>query len=333
MKQCVLLLFPLALSATAFAQADTPTDAAIPAKYRSHRDWKIDLPGAAHVKVGAAIQLAGHTFRAERDGTGLAIDTDGDGETDVTVHGDQGFVKLRKGDFRYAVRLANRGQGWHYASSCVRQLTLGDTRIRLIDQDANGRFDDYGIDAMIVGRGDTATFLSEVVSVDDRVLRFDVARDGSVVNLRDYDGETGTLDLTSSLETKGKLTSAIVVSSNGKLSFDLARGAMRVPTGTYRIHSGQIALGDTTVAVRRGRAADLLVARDATMRLDWGGPAKAEFAYERQGDKVQFSPDAVWYYGDSGEEYANWNPVGKSPTFEVKVDGAVIATAIFPGSC
>ncbi len=320
----------LAIASSLTAQAVVES---IDFKHRSHREWQFALPSEQFVKVGSAIELAGHTFVAERDGTGLAIDTDGDGKTNVTVQGKAGFVKLEKDGFRYAVRLANRGGGWHYASSCVRQGKVDGQKVRLFDQDGNGRFDDYGIDAMIVGRGKTATFLSKAISIGGKVMSFDVDRDGVKVALQPYSGSVGTLDLSSALTTKGKLLSAIVRSQDGDLSFDLARGVTKVPTGTYRIHSGSIGLGETTVSVRRGGAKDLVVTEDSTCKLDWGGPARAEFAYQRDGGKVEFRPDQVWYFGDSGEEYVNWNPVGKSPTFQVKVGGETVATAIFPGSC
>lgn len=322
----------LTLAASTVAQA-VPDTGPVAAKFRSQRKWSIALPNETFVKIGTSIELGGCQFTTRSEGTGLAVDTDGDGTTDVTVQGEGGFVKLQKDGFRYALRLVNRGGGWHYATSCLRQAKVRGQRLRLIDQNGNGRFSDVGVDAMILGRGETATFLSRVINVDREVLSMEVSSDGGSVTLTPYEGDTGTLDLTSSLETKGKLLSAIVRSVDGALSFDLARGALSVPTGTYRIHSGTIGLGETTVDVRRGRAADLVVDGGATVALDWGGPATAEFDYRRQDGKLEFSPAAVWYYGDSGEEYRNWNPVGKSPTFEVREDGEVIATAIFPGSC
>ena len=69
--------------------------------------------------------------------------------------------------------------------------------------------------------------------------------------------------------------------------------------------------------------------------LRTGGPTRAEFAYQREGDEIVFSPAAVWYYGAAGEEYKDWNPVGKSPEFTIKDSntGRVLASAIFPGTC
>ena len=69
--------------------------------------------------------------------------------------------------------------------------------------------------------------------------------------------------------------------------------------------------------------------------LNLGGVIKAEFTYARSGDKVQMSPDKVWYYGPAGEEYQVWAPIGKSPTFTIrdKDSGNELARAFFPGTC
>ena len=74
---------------------------------------------------------------------------------------------------------------------------------------------------------------------------------------------------------------------------------------------------------------------DGAQDLAWGGPAKAEFAYEAAGSELKFDPKAIWFYGAKNEEYKNWNPVGKSPLITVvdRSTGAVIAETRFPGSC
>jgi len=305
----------------------------VPLQQRSLRDWQIALPNETWVKIGSSIDLASHSFAVRAKGTGVGIDTDADGEINVVVQDKSGFVKLRDGSYRYAIELANRGAGWFYRSAVVKHVDIHGTKLRLIDQDGNGRFLDFGVDAMIVGRGDVATFLSRAVNIDGQLLHIEAATGGQSLRITPFTGATGMLDLTSSLDTKGKLLSAVVQSSDGEYSFDLARGALLVPAASYRIHSGAIGLGKTTVGVKRGRATDLVVGQGSTAKLDWGGPARAEFAYRQQGDKIQFRPDEVWYYGSSGEEYGQWRPVGKSPRFDVIRDGEVIASAIFPGSC
>lgn len=332
------LVLPL-LAATATGQSQTASAEgaqSIALEAKAQRNWKIDLPAPQFVTVGAGIELAGRSFAAQRQGLGLAVDTDGDGETDVVVKGTSGFVTLTdEGGFRYPVRLRNDGAGWQFASSGFVTGKLGDTRIKIIDQNNNGSYADYGVDAMVVGSSDVATFLSRAVSLGDEVWSIDVHADGAKVDASPFDGETGVLDLTADLETKAKLLSAVVRSVDGAYSFDLAAGAHRVPAGDYVLHRGQLGLGTTTVEVRQGRADGLTVEAGATRKLAWGGPARAEFQFARNGEEVVFSPDHVWYFGAAGEEYRNWHPVAKSPEFKIKREdsGEVLATAIFPGSC
>ena len=71
------------------------------------------------------------------------------------------------------------------------------------------------------------------------------------------------------------------------------------------------------------------------LKFERSGPVAAEFAYRRKGDKVQFSPDEIWYYGAAGEEYHSFFPNGKSPAILIanRKTGREIAQAYFPGSC
>ncbi|HIF52688.1 MAG TPA: hypothetical protein EYQ87_01585 [Candidatus Nitrosopelagicus sp.] len=72
-----------------------------------------------------------------------------------------------------------------------------------------------------------------------------------------------------------------------------------------------------------------------TTEFNWGGPVESEFQFARVGSKVQFSPNQIWYYGKAGEQYAGWNPIGKSPEFKIldADTGAVLEVLILPGSC
>jgi len=304
------------------------------------RSWSFDLPEPGTRPVGAGIAFGdrlGAHFAAERDGTGIAIDTDGDGGTDVVVTGENGFVTLKGtvGAGRpldYAVRLTNQGDGWHFASSTVLVGKIGRTRIQLIDQNNNGSFADFGEDAIAIGRSDRALFLSRVLAVRNELFSVEMAEDGSRLLLTPFEGAVGTLDLASGFVADAKLVSALVVGADGQTCFELGRGPVKVPAGTYRLHSGLVALGDAELGIRRGKARDLAVTADSTLTLEWGSP-HAEFDYARQGDQMVFTADRIRYFGTAGEQYVGWNPVGKAPEFTIEKDGEVFASAILPGSC
>lgn len=320
---------------------------------RSLRSFEVQLPADAWHKLSGEIPVphAGGTgFTVRPEGVGLAIDTNGDGQTDRLIEGKidevtkarSAWVRLEakraNGEsFEYAARLQDAGKGWHWAASGCVQGMAGKTKVRVLDLDGDGQYDGYGSDAVILGTGNIASYLSEVINLDGELYTAQVAADGSSIALEAYTGEVGTIDAKSALETDGKLLSAVVRSADGKLCFDLARarGPMKVPAGEYKILSGQLGLGDARLMVGPGAAKSLTINTGANLNLEWGGPARAEFSYERMGSEIAFSPDKVWYYGKAGEEYFGWDPIGKSPEFSVKERkaGVELAKALFPGTC
>ncbi len=308
-------------------------------KYKPARRWHYSLPAGSFAKVGGAIDLTaagGAKFATAIEGSSLTVDTDGDGKTDVTVEGESGYVRLRtEAGFDYSIRLKNEGQGWFYAASGARVGKLGATRITLIDQNGDGRYDGVGRDAMIVGSSRTACFLSRTVNVAGALHTLQVAPDGGSLRHTPYEGKAGRLDLARGWDAQARLQSAIVRSADGEHSFDLARHheGLAVPAGEYVLHGGQLGLGKSTVRFRRGNAKPIVVAAGKTAAVLGGGPLSAEFAYQRRGDEVILTPDSLRWFGRGGEEYFAWKPFGKSPEFTI-ADSKVrkeIGKAIFTG--
>lgn len=308
-------------------------------KYRPSRTWRYELPAESFVRVGGAIDFSGvggARFATAVEGSGLEVDTDGDGTTDVKIEGEGGYVRLRTEDgFDYSVRLRNAGAGWTYAASGARVTKLGNVRITLIDQDGDGRYDGYGRDAMIVGSSRVACFLSRVINVAGTLHRIDVAADGSSLRHAPYGGAAGRIDLARRWDARARLRSAIVRSEDGAYSFDLAAHAdgLAVPAGRYRIHGGSLALGDSHVRFRQGKAAPVDVKAEHTVRVPGGGPLRAEFAWQRRGDELLLSPESLRWFGRAGEEYYGWAPFGSSPEFTITDMDAKqeVAKAIFTG--
>ncbi|MHC5025771.1 MAG: hypothetical protein ACYTGR_03300 [Planctomycetota bacterium] len=325
--------------------------------HRSFRTWTIDLPDERWFAVSGGIGIphaGGDAFAAAVVGTDLKIDTDGDGQLDRSVRAtadDSGARTARvvlegnRADdgaaFRYGVRLREQGGGWQWAPGGAMSGSVdtdaGAMKVQIIDRNGNGSFNDFGVDAMVVGRSTVATYLSRTVLVDDALYEVDVDASGSSIGLTPYVGATAKFDMTSDFETKARLLSAVVRSTDGSHSFDLGRhtGAVDVPAGRYEIISGRLGLGAQTVRVAPGRATPIDMAHGSVKTFAWGGPVEGEFNYLRNGDQVAFSPNAIWYYGAAGEEYLDWNPIGKSPQFEVvsKATGEVLEVLILPGSC
>jgi hypothetical protein len=315
-------------------------DLAVPMNHKRYRDWTIELPKETFTPVGEEISLqAGkYSFISAMEGNNLLLDLNGDGTTDVRISGEEGSALLRSEDgFRYAIRLKSSANGWYFASSGAQVGKLEDTRIALLDQNNDGYFGEVGVDAILLGQGKVATWLGSTLLVDGKVhaLQFDSAQ--QQIMLADYEGEMGSLSVAAGFQGKGKILSAVVRSSDGQHCLDLAghEGPVQVPAGNYRILSGKIGLGEQAVLVAPGTASALKVNAETAQSFHWGGPVRAEFEFQRGSGKIAFSPEHVWYYGSSGEEYVQWKPVGKSPVFQI-IDSASkqeVASAVFPGSC
>jgi hypothetical protein len=313
---------------------------------KTPRPWEIQLPEERWVDVTGGIPVPhknGARFVTLIEGDMLRADLDGDGTPDARVEGDTGSIDLAGTSpeghaIRYSVRLARFNNGpWKFTCGSVLEGEIAGTRVQFIDQNLNGSFNDVGEDAIVVGRDPAASYFSRVVSIDGHLYSIDVARDGSSFTYEDYTGPSGVLDMTSSFTCKAKLRAAVVKSTDGKYSFNLARGksGTTVPAGDYVLASGQIVLGESKATIRGGRSAPIRVGADSTAKVTWGGPVTGEFAYERKGGEVTFTPWDIWYYGKLGEEYSQFLPLGKSPEFTVKdtKSGEQLAQAKFPGNC
>ncbi len=337
----LVMVIPAQQDAAATTDARDQQGFTVPLAHRGQRKWKLKLPNEQWKPVGTAFRLAkthGHDFATKTEGTRLKVDSDGDGEFDVTLEGKTAFVILRGKSpagkpTAYAVRLQNKS-GWQYAPGGYLSGKVKDTPVKIIDQNGNGRFDDIGQDALIVGRGKVACLLSEAINVGGELYQARVS-DGTELVVTPYTGPTGKLQL--ECGTKGKVLSAIVQSTNGRYSFDMAKATagMKVPVGGYRLVCGELGLAESRVKMVTGKSQPLAVAKNQTKKACWGGPVKAEFDYQRQDGKVHLSPAKVWYFGAAGEQYVGWVPLGASPKFTItnSADGKEVAQAHVPGSC
>lgn len=350
------LIALLALPVVALANEGTALD--VPLEDKPSRTFAWQLPAETWSPVSGSFPIAhsgGSGFAVERAGDALLVDCDGDGTAERRIEGRENpdtkvthaFVVL-EGErvdgaaLRYGIRLKRQSKGWQWstATAAVGKVQGEDgksTKIAVIDQDGDGVYGEIGQDALALGSAKVCTFLSESVHVGDQLYRLSVAADGTSLTLAPFDGPTGTLDARAELETDGKLLSTIVRSLDGKHSFDLARKreGITVPAGTYSMYRGSLGLGGSVVTIEPGRMKPITVKAGAEQVVTWGGPALAEFDFHREGGKLEIRPDEVWYYGAAGEEYSDWDPVGKSPEFTVKERkaGTELAKALFPGSC
>lgn len=293
---------------------------------RAYKKWSFIMPEEVWTDVGAGgIKIPhpnGSSFQAERDGLSLEIDTTGDGRLNEDVKGVKGFVRLRsKGDgkkFEYAIRLMGSSSGYKYSTSCAMEGTVAGVPLRLIDLNNNGVYNEYGKDAMIVGKGKVASYLSKVVSYKGHVFDCEVNNEGSEVSLTPHEGDKGIISAYSGFKAHGKLVSAVITNDAGDVSFNLTDSKeMTLPVGNYTLKSGLVTKGSFSVKVRQGKMQPVKVEAGKELDMRWGSKVIAELSFRKEGKDVKIEPKDVKYFGIAGEEYYDFKPTGKSPKFVV----------------
>jgi hypothetical protein len=290
--------------------------------------WEFILPAEKPIDIGVGPDgnrmipiphAGGPGFICAVDGMALAVDTNGDGKVDEKVKGLGGSVLLRAKNaegktFSYGVRITKNGTAWQYATGCAMSGKVLGEDVKLIDMTGNGRFDDFGADAMIVGSGKAASYLSKVISVGGKLYEIQVDASGSSVTTTPYAGQTGTLNLMSGFKSEGSLTSAVVINEKGDLSFELSgsRSGSVVPAGEYKLASGSARKGGESVRIRAGNTKPFVVESDKTSTVEWGGPLTLDFEYTVEKDKITVPP-TVKFFGRGGEEYYEFKPDATSP--------------------
>jgi hypothetical protein len=319
------LAVPLTLACPLWAQSAEATTTSL--KYKAVPKWTVLLPQETWTPVGTGLGIAhagGHQFTAEEDNTAqkLQLDSDGDGKFDAVIKGAGGYTVLQAktpagAPLQYAARFKLEGAVYRFASSGYLQGSLGGVAIRLIDQNNNGRFDEFGVDAMVVGNGNAASFLSRIVNLNGNLLELSFSDDGTELRAVPYTGPVGRINLAKGFAASGKLMAAVVQGDDRSISFELSNGVLTVPAGSYRIAGGQVAKANETVQIAVGRSEPIEVAANAEATLNWGGAVTAEFDFARQGGDISIQPTALKFYGRAGEEYLGFVPQGASPKFLV----------------
>lgn len=302
--------------------AQEPAEQTGTLKFKAFKSFQFILPKDVWTKVSGGVTLkhpGGESFRAQRDGLKLRVDTTGDGRMNKDVKGTKGYLKFRTKGFQYAARFRGNKGGYHYATSCAMVGSVAGIPLHLIDLNNNGTYNELGEDAIVVGKSKAAAYLSKAVSYKGKVYNIEVSENGRDVTVTPYDGEVGTLNLAAGFKSRGKLDSAIVSDGNGN-SFNVAgfKSGLVVPTGSYTIVSGQVHKGSQSARIKSGKMNGLTVRADKVSKLSWGGPLMAEFSHALGEGKVTVDPKNLHIYGKAGEEYTDWIPGAKSPKFTVR---------------
>lgn len=331
----------VALASPARAHGDGPPLTSS-LKYKAVPKWTVVLPNETWTAVTSGIPIRhadGEQFLAIKDGQSLKleVDTNGDGKIDAMVKGERGYTVFsgkttEGGALSYAARFKAESGAYKFAASGWLQGSLDGVQIRLIDQNNNGVYDEVGVDAMVVGNGDAASYLSKVVQLKDGLYELTV--NGMEISAVPFNGETGTLDIAKGFASSGKLASAVVRSDDNKMSFELSHGVGTVPVGRYRLAGGLVTKANETVRIGGGKSQLIDVVAGQPAALEWGSDVIAEFNYSRKdGDTIEIEPTALKFYGRAGEEYLDFLPQGASPKFFIHdaASGKLLKTGRFGG--
>lgn len=333
-RRCSAPAMAVAFAFTAFANGPGGPEetgalkAAVPAK------WEIVTPVTAAVKLTAGpagVRMipiphsGGPGFVVESDGPSLSIDTNGDGKFDDKVKGVGGTVSLKGKTaegvaFSYAVRITNDGTDWVLSPAGVMQGRVAGTDVKLIDLNLNGRFDEIGVDGMVVGKSEAAGLLSKVTNLGGKLFNLTVSADGASATATPFEGNAGTLNLAKGWKSDGaELVSAVVASENDELSFELsdARTGLLVPAGEYKLVYGFARKGSESVKIRGGANTKRFpVEAGKDLTATWGGAVEMDFTFSITKDVITVPPD-LRYVGAGGEEYFEFKPDAKSPQIVV----------------
>lgn len=281
----------------------------------------LDAPPGTPLPLGAGV--------ATGDEKGyLLIDTDGDGkpETQIKSLDDSVTVKYKDGEvaaqasikFRYRMGDGKRQYVWQRNSANTGKV--GKSTVALVDDNGNGSFNQWGADALAIGKSPFASPLSEVANIDGTVYRVRVDAPGKTLWTKKYEGEVGSVDLVSGYKAFGKLN-WLVLTSGPSVFIDVAGSKeVQLPVGTYTIAMGEIGAGKMTAQIRNGTMAPIVVEAGKCTKVTWGMPVRFDFTYAINGGKVEIAWKDVRLVGAGKEEYYTFTPETITPKVEVKED-------------
>ncbi len=264
---------------------------------------------------------------AMEDKNFLMVDADGDGKMETKITGGKpGFVTARlvydddtTSNYTLMIQKGDRmkGGGWVYQRYCSMTGKVAGVQVSLVDDNNNGKYDDYGLDSVIVGNSIFAAPLSKVLNLGGKLFEVTVNESGTVIKLKPFVGETGYADLASGYKCNGKLMVAVIQS--GQNYFDvMASAPVLVPVGEYKVVWGVIMAGKQMAMINTGTMAPIVVTAGQTTKTNWGMPVRLEANCSMSGGKLVVGGSNLKAFGAGNEEYVNFSPRRLLPQVEVQ---------------
>jgi hypothetical protein len=177
-------------------------------------------------------------------------------------------------------------------------VTLGGKkrRVQLFDENANGCFNDQGIEAsgsdrlVITGEKGRGHYLGRFLEVDGQLFRLEVARDGACIKAAPAQGVTFGL-----VQVPEAISEIEVVGECGDFVRKPAKGGFTLPAGKYRVQSWTLDRKDARGALWTlagsgvGHDADFEVTEAAAATLNVGEPVRPLLTATETRNQVSFN--------------------------------------------
>ena len=221
--------------------------------------------------------------------------------------------------------------GLFYVNAGSMVTTLGDTQIRVIDDNLDGVYgsppksfaypglskETYqpDMDSVVIGSSSRALPWSELMQIEGSWYRMEPVNSGLMLSATPMEVETGTLVLS----YDGPPPAWMIVHGEGSLEgcyFDLlaeGKSGVEVPVGTYRFFVGAVVKGKKQQVMKAlvlpGQGTgSWKVEKDQKVEVELGGPFGFDFQVAKSADSVAVIGTSVTIVGAHGERYERtWN--------------------------
>jgi hypothetical protein len=216
--------------------------------------------------------------------------------------------------FGFNTRYGEGSLRWQRA--CWMQGEAFDGRpVVLIDDDSNGTYNDYGADAIVVGKGKRADFLSEIVRVEGELYRVQVDDVlGATIRTMPFSGPTGMVEV----HYKGPILpeSLYIRGAGGDLKRVvlplLQKTAVKVPVGKWVFYYGSLRDGKgrnaSLAEIRKGKSEAFEVNENATTVVELGAPFTFDYEVKADGNNSVLRGRDLRVFGSRGELYTRFYP-------------------------
>ena len=246
------------------------------------------------------------------------LDINGDGKpgSDETKRITDGFSDLFSFDLRYedgtvapyAFRFKTVADKEKYAIVRCMARTAGfqNTKLILLDEDGNGRYNDVERDSIIVNDAPPA-FLGKYILIGDEFHEILVHAAGTAIEIRPAPKfETGWIDMFSEYKVSQKSDSTrihgvVITGPMGSFSFDERRKAGKVPAGPYDLTFALFERAKEVVYVKKGEKTTFNVGGTEMAKFKWGGAVTAKFDFSSDGQEVHVGIPS--FVGEGTETY------------------------------